>query len=387
MRSTMRIVVKLGTQIVISEEGNFAFPRVGHVVDQIGELVRAGHDVIVVSSGAVGLGRGALGLLGRPLSLAEKQACAAVGQSVLMERYRDLFANCQLGVAQLLLAGDDFCDRVRYLNFQKTLEELLSRKFIPIINENDTVAVAELREDARTGFGDNDKLSALVAGKCGADLLVILSNVDGVYTANPALDPLAQRIAVIHGLRGLQGIQTQGQSSLGRGGMQAKLEAVRVAAMSGVRTFITSGLRKDSLSSFFAVPLEHLPHGTLVEPEEAGVVSSRKQWIGFASGYQGVVVVDDQAEKALTQRNASLLCVGIVSVQGEFLGGSVISVQNAAGRELGRGLTPFAASELRAVQGRSSGEMAGILSREPIQQEAIHRDDFVLFIESENGEP
>jgi glutamate 5-kinase len=285
-----KIVIKLGTQVVIDgvggsggSEARFAVKRLASLTRQCAELVAQDKEVILVSSGAVGLGRHALNLKG-PLGLNDKQACAAVGQNLLMESYRNLFQQSGLITAQVLLTATDFADRKHYLNLRQTLEALLKFRAIPIINENDTTSTMELQEESYTkGFGDNDMLSALVASKLDADLLVILTNVDGIYTDNPFTNPDAQRISRIESFQDFQKIDASGQSLLGRGGMSSKLEASRMAALSGVHTFITSGVVSQPLSALLAPQTEAT--GTLVLPQAS--MSGKKRWIGMASGYHG----------------------------------------------------------------------------------------------------
>lgn len=378
-----RIVVKLGTQVVIELAGNatgrFASERLANLTRQCAELVASGKEVLLVSSGAVGLGRQALQLQGT-LSLNEKQACAAVGQNLLMDAYRELFGQSGLITAQVLLTAMDFADRKHYLNLRQTLETLLKLKVIPIINENDTTSTMELQEERYTkGFGDNDVLSALVASKLDADLLVILTNVDGIYTDNPFSNPDAQKVPVIENFQDLQKIDSSGQSLLGRGGMSSKLEAARMAAISGVHTYITSGVNPDPL-----LPLlqdTSPPTGTLVLPQAS--LSGKKRWIGMASGYYGIVVVNDGARKALVEKQASLLPIGVVAVQGEFAAQQVVSIQDERGAEIGRGLTHFSSDEIERIKGVHGEDIARQLGLNgPAERhEIIHRDNLVIFEE------
>lgn len=381
--SAKRIVIKLGTQVVIDLAGNavdqFASERLGRLTRQCAELVQAGKEVLLVSSGAVGLGRQAL-KLGGALSLNEKQACAAVGQGLLMNAYRELFAQSGLLTAQVLLTAADFSDRKHYLNLRQALETLLKLHVVPIINENDTTSTMEIQEEHYIkGFGDNDVLSALVAAKLDADLLVILTNVDGIYTDNPITNPDAKRVSKIENFQDLQQIDASGQSQLGRGGMSSKLEAARIAAISGVHTYITSGVNVDPLTPLLQPLKEEMP-GTLVLPQAS--LRGKKRWIGMASGYHGVVVINDGARKALVEKHASLLPIGIVSVQGQFSAHQVVSVQDEQGAELGRGLTHFSAEEIDKIKGLRSERIAEQLqSAAQDRQEIIHRDNLVIFEE------
>lgn len=378
LASAKRIIIKLGTQVAVDATGALALERLQNLTRQWVELRQRGKELIIVSSGAVGLGRNRLNLNG-PLSLSEKQACAAVGQNLLMDIYRDLFEPAGLITAQVLLTAMDFADRKHYLNLRHTLETLLKLAVIPIINENDTTSTMELQEEGYTkGFGDNDKLSALVASKLDADLLVILTNVDGLYTDNPETNPAAEKISRIERFDDLQHIQASGQSSLGRGGMTSKLEAARIAAISGLHTYITSGVKADSLQPLLNP--ESPPSGTLILPQSS--LSGRKRWIGMASGYHGVVVVNDGARQALVEQQASLLPIGIVSVQGEFSAQQVVSIQDEQGREIGRGVSGFSSDDVYRIQGVRSEKIAERLGQTPTssdRHEVVHRDDLVIF--------
>lgn len=388
LRNAKRIVIKLGTQVVIElaggVDGQFASERLEGLTRQCAELVSQGKEVILVSSGAVGLGRQALKLTG-PLSLNEKQACAAVGQNLLMDAYRALFEKSGLITAQVLLTATDFADRKHYLNLRQTLEALLRFRVIPIINENDTTSTMELQEESYTkGFGDNDMLSALVASKLDADLLVILTNVDGIYTDNPFTNPDARRVPLIENFQELQKIDASGQSLLGRGGMSSKLEAARMASLSGVHTLITSGLRPQPLSALLNHESEFNapePGGTLVLPQ--ATLSGKKRWIGMASGYHGAIVVNEGARKALVKQHASLLAIGITGVFGEFLAQQVVSIQDESGAEIGRGLTYFSSEEIERIKGLRSEQISDRLGLEQQEraEEIVHRDNLVVFEE------
>jgi glutamate 5-kinase len=355
-----RIVLKLGTQVVMDDTGHLNRPLLKQHVTAMAGWLSQGDQLLVVTSGAVGLGRNVLGLT-PPLPLVQKQACAAVGQSLLMNTWRELFDWFERPVAQVLLTAADLADRQRYLNLRDTLETLLGLGVVPILNENDVVSTAEL---AGQSFGDNDKLSALVASKLDADRLILLTNVDGIYTHNPNLEPdKARRIAEVDTLDVLNTIDTQGQSAYGRGGMSSKVAAARIAWVSGVETWVTSGLLPDALTQTTG--------GTWIRPGGPAALSGKKRWIGFASGYQGVIVVNDGAAQALTQRGASLLAVGIRRVDGPFQARQVVSVHNEQGHEIGRGVSRYGADELCAL----TPEQARLL------EEVIHRDNLVMFTE------
>ncbi len=372
-----RIVIKLGTQIVIQEDGSLAEDRLHSLISQCAQLVCEGRNVLLVSSGAVGLGRQVLNLKEPKLALAEKQACAAVGQNLLMDLYRESFEKHQLVTAQLLLTALDFSDRQRYLNLKETFKKLLDFGVIPVINENDTVSITEIQEDKTKSFGDNDKLSALVASKLDADLLIILTNVAGIYTQNPLTHPDAALIPIIEGFEQLKEIGLDGKSMYGRGGMATKVEAAKIASMSGVHTLIASGLTENILLD--ACQGKDIP-GTWIMAQNA--IPGRKRWLGLASGYNGVVVVNDGAKQALVSKGASLLPIGIVDVQGDFQSRQIVSIQDEDGIELGRGLIHFSAQETRQIQGQQSQEISKILGLNDLDHEVvIHRDNLVIYQE------
>jgi glutamate 5-kinase len=372
IQDAQRVVIKLGTRLLTKEDGAVASPRLGKIVSQCAHLVQEeGKKVILVSSGAVGLGRISLGI--EKLSdVSAKQACAAVGQGLLMQRYQRSFARHGLMTAQLLVTADDFSDRRRYLNLRDTFERLLSYKVIPIVNENDSVSTMELQEDSRThSFGDNDLLSALVASKLGADLLLILTDVDGIYDSNPKTNPDAKPIGELDDFDDLKKLELKGQSAYGRGGVTSKIEAARLASLSGVSTVIASGLKKDAI-------LECA--GTLVRPRLK--LKGRQRWIGLSSGFGGVIQVNLGAVEALIKKKASLLPSGVTGVRGTFSANEVVSVETEQGREIGRGIVYFSSRQIAKIQGCHSREISEKLGATD-HQEIIHRDHLVIF--GENG--
>ncbi|MDX2084936.1 MAG: glutamate 5-kinase [Candidatus Melainabacteria bacterium] len=381
LKGARRVVVKLGTQLLVRPDGELAIARLASLVEQCADLKKQGREVIIVTSGAVGLGLQALGLHPAALTLTDKQACAAVGQSLLMNTYRELFRHYGLSTAQILLTAANFADRHHYVSLQKTMARLLELNVVPIVNENDAVSTVELAEDTVTrSFGDNDKLSALVAGKLSADVLVILTNVEGIYTDNPFKNPQAEKISQIDSLEQLNQIRMDGQSQLGRGGMSSKIEAVRVAAICGVHTVVASGLTPDVLRQIFDSKASESMPGTLVVGHAEGL-SGRKRWIGLASGYSGVVMVNDGAKRALQETAASLLPVGVVQVHGDFRPRQVVSIQDVDGHELGRGVVNFSADEVRRVMGHGSQSLAERLGY-PVEHDVIvRRDNLVIYEE------
>ncbi|HNX95143.1 MAG TPA: glutamate 5-kinase [Holophaga sp.] len=329
-----RIVVKLGTNVIMGHEGKLALSRLYGIMEAVAALRRAGKEVILVSSGAVGLGAQALKLENKPRTLELKQAFAAVGQGRLMALYQDGFRRLEVTAAQVLLTEDDFGNRKRFLNLRGTLEKLLELGVVPVINENDTVSTAELETPGdwtRPIFGDNDKLSALVASGLDADLLLILSDVDGLYTANPSKDPDAKLIPLVTSMNAeIEGF-ADGQSSRGRGGMASKLAAVRVATQAGTRVVIASGAKHGILADIFA---GHTV-GTLflAEARMKGV----KRWVAHASHIAGRVRVNSGAEAALRGGRASLLAAGVISLEGDFQRDDVVAIADEQGHDFARG--------------------------------------------------
>lgn len=347
-----RFVVKLGTGVLTDGRKQPDFLQMVQLVAQVAEQRRAGREVVLVSSGAVGAGMGALGLARRPAKLDQLQACAAVGQSRLMAMYGDLFEKFGLHVAQVLLTHADLEDHDRHLNARNTLLTLLERGVVPIINENDVVSVEELR------FGDNDRLSALVASLLPADLLVILTTVEGVieHYGQPDARVLSLIEHVDARVASLAGGTT---SETAVGGMTTKIEAARIAVRSGIPLVIASGRKRDLLARLLAGEEE----GTLFVPS-AAKLQGRKRWIAFFHHPKGTLVVDDGAARALRERGRSLLAPGVTRCEGEFAAGAVVRICDAAGLEFARGIVAFDASAIRA--------------RTATGTELVHRDNLAL---------
>ncbi len=352
LKDISRIVVKLGTGVLTDSRKQPDLSQMQQLVAQIAEQCKAGKEMVLVSSGAVGAGMGVLGYAKRPDDLAELQACAAVGQSRLMATYEKLFAAFGLSVAQLLLTHDDLEHHERHLNARNPLVTLLRHGVIPIINENDVVSFTELK------FGDNDKLSALVASLLPADLLVILTTVDGVLEnfgkANPRTIPTIERID-----SALEKIAGGTDSATAVGGMASKIQAAKIVVRSGIPLVIASGRKKQGLARVLAGQEE----GTLFVPHPTRL-QGRKRWIGFFHHPQGALFVDAGARKALRENGKSLLPPGIVRCEGEFAAGDVIRICDLDGTEFARGLAGFSSGEIRA--------------RELKRVEVVHRDNLVI---------
>ncbi|MCX8073106.1 MAG: glutamate 5-kinase [Candidatus Binatia bacterium] len=367
LRQVRRAVVKIGSSILSGADG-IDEARLASLVSDICALHQRGIAVVVVTSGAVAAGMARMGKRHRPRSIPERQAAAAVGQIDLMALYKRYAAERGVQVAQILLTHDDLASRRRYLNARHTLQELLQARILPVANENDTVVTEELRN-----FGDNDNLSALVAGLVEADLLVLLSDVEGVFTNNPQRDPSAKLVELIAHPRRTASIVVDGQGPLGTGGMASKLAAARKAAHAGIPTVIASGLQPGTLLRVFDPGVRV---GTLILPR-ADRLQRRKHWIAYTLRPAGTITVDRGAFEAVVFKGRSLLPSGIRAVEGKFDAGDCVRCVTESGEEFARGLVNYAASELERIRGLHTSQIEMVLGYKGTD-EAIHRNDLVL---------
>ena len=337
-QNVSQIVIKFGTGILTDENNLPDLNQIEQLVNQVSALHRAKKGVIVVSSGAVGAGMGALGLKKRPTLLPQLQACAALGQSQLISTYQEYFAKKGILTAQVLLTHEDLKDHDRHLNARNTLATLMAQGIVPIVNENDAVSYTELK------FGDNDALSALVASLLPVDLLVILTTAEGVIEGFGT--PQAKRLSVIEKVdRHIEALARGTTSVTATGGMATKVLAAKIASRSGIATLIASGTKKHILKHMLAGKDE----GTLILPGKTRL-KGRKRWIAFFHNPLGQLVVDDGAKSALRENGKSLLTKGIVRLEGEFSSGDIVSICDLDGTEFGRGIVDFNAAELSAQQ-------------------------------------
>lgn len=363
----VRVVVKIGTSSVTSETGAIKESAIASLCAQVAGLRRESHEVLVVSSGAVAGGVDALGMKERPSDTLTLQALAAVGQSRLMERYNTQFRDHGLIAAQVLLTPNDFIDRRQYLHARETVDRLLSLGCIPVINENDAIAADEIR------FGDNDRIAALLAHSVQADLLLLLTDIDGLYTDDPTKNPDAQLVEVVAADDPLLSVNAGASGTArGSGGMASKLSAARIASWSGVRTVIAEARKPDVLALAVAgnrsVGTQFLPHDRQL--------SARKLWIAFAAQTAGAVLVDEGARHALVQRNTSLLHAGVTEVHGDFVAGDTVEIRNEdSGEVIARGMVSVDAVQAGAAAGLQSVDLP-----EGVPSELIHRDDLVVFL-------
>jgi glutamate 5-kinase len=362
-----RVVVKVGSGLVTAPGQGPDARRIGTLAADIAALVHERREVTLVSSGAIATGVARLGFKERPRSIPEKQAAAAVGQSALMWHYEQAFKKHSIPVGQVLLTGHDISDRSRYLNARNTLLTLHDFHVLPIVNENDTVAVEEIK------VGDNDNLAALVAHLIDADLVVLLTDVDGLYTGDPGRDPSARRLETVEAVTDdIQRLVYDGTSRISVGGMSTKLQAAIKATTSGIPLVIASGAERDVLQRLCRG--EAL--GTYFTAREDRL-KARKRWIAFAVPPQGRLTVDAGAAKALTERGKSLLPSGLVEVDGEFPAGAVVAVAETGGGEFARGLVNYDAAELRRIRGAKTKEIEKTLGYKGVG-EVIHRDNLAV---------
>ena len=363
-----RIVVKIGSALLTDRAtGRIKSAWLNSLMDDVAELAQAGKEIVLVSSGSIALGRHALNLPKGPLELEQSQAAAAVGQISLAHAYQELAAARGLTAAQILLTLGDTEERQRYLNARNTIEVLLAMKAIPVVNENDTVATAEIR------YGDNDRLSARVASMVSADCLVLLSDIDGLYTAPPNDDPDARHIPLVSEITPeIEAMAGDAGTELSKGGMKTKITAGKIALAAGTDMVITTGK--------IYHPLRAISEGARVTwfIAKSDPVTAKKRWISGQLVPNGQIFLDAGAEKALLT-GKSLLPAGVTRIDGAFGRGDAVIIRSADGRELGRGLVAYAADEARRIMGKRSGEIAAILGYEG-RDTLIHRDDMALTI-------
>jgi len=374
-----RVVVKLGSGTVTDPGAGLRMSTIRALAAQMTAALSAdGVSFVVVTSGAIAAGREKLGMAERPRTVSLKQAAAAVGQTSLMRAYERAFERRGRHVGQLLLTHEDFENRERYVNARNTLLALMSRGIVPIVNENDTVATEEIR------LGDNDHLATLVTQMIDADLLILLTDSDGLQTKDPRRHPDARRIPVVENLDDESVMAAVGRraSSAGTGGMASKLLAARVLSASGIPVVIASGLSRRSILDI----LGGKDTGTLILPRRTGKLRSRKMWIAYAMSAQGTIVVDDGARKVLLEGGKSLLPAGVTGVRGRFLPGDAVSIADRRGRVFARGIARWSAEQADRGKGMRSAEIRTLLGQET-PAEVVHRDDLTILPQPGAPEP
>ena len=371
VRQAKRVVIKLGSSVV-TDGSAVDRENVGLISAEIAGLARRGYEIVLVTSGARAAGLARLGLASIPASIPEQQAAAAIGQIALMSLYEEFLASFGRHAGQVLLTASDIENRSRYLNAKNTIEHLLAHGITPIVNENDSVAIDELK------FGDNDRLSALVAGLVGADLLIILTDVDGVYDGDPKL-PSTSLIPLIDDIDRTAVDTNAGSNLVGTGGMASKLKAAGSAAHRGIPTLIANGRTERILNEIMSGDSEV---GTLVTASDSPV-STYKHWIAYGMPVKGTLVVDGGASQALVQRGSSLLPSGLVAANGNFRAGECVAVLDESGREIARGLATYDVSDCDAIKKQASGRIQEVLGYN-LGNEIIHRDNLVILEELSN---
>lgn len=368
LKNAKRIVVKVGSSTITHANGKCDFARIDKLACELADWQNQGKEMILVTSGAVAVGVDRLGLTEKPKTIPGKQAAAAVGQGILMHTYEKIFAEYGQVVAQVLLTRMETIDRHRYTNARNTFMELLKRRVIPIVNENDVVALDELK------IGDNDNMSALVASIVDADLVIILSDVDGLYTANPQTHPDAKLVSRVEEITPeIEASAGGAGSSVGTGGMFTKIQAAKNATTSGIHLVIASGSDKEAISRI----LQGEEVGTLFVSKE-NRLQFRKRWLAFGSRIMGTISVDEGCAKAIKKAGGcSILPVGIVSVEGDFEAGNTVSVKTNEGREIARGLCHYSSDELKKIIGCQSEQIEELVGHKAFD-EVIHRDDLVI---------
>lgn len=367
LKGVKRVVVKIGSRVLTDDEGNLDLDVIGRICADIALLRRKGLQVLVVSSGAIAAGRSELGLKERPGTIPQKQAAAAIGQTRLMRAYEKGLAPHNLKPAQVLLTSEDLANRHRFLNARATLDTLLGFGIVPVINENDTVVVEEIK------FGDNDNLSALVTNVAEADLLLILTDVEGLFSADPNENPDARLIPLVKGIsREVEQLAGGSGSKVGTGGMATKIAAAKKAGKNGVPTIMVPGKREGVI----AAVLLGQEVGTLFLPT-GSTMNRRKHWIAYTLKPSGRVTVDEGAREVLLKKGKSLLPSGVVRVEGRFDRGACVRLCGPDGKEFARGLSDYSSAEITRIAGKKSREIEAILGYR-YSDVIVHRDNLVV---------
>lgn len=361
MQRHKRVVVKVGTKVITSKERGLDRERIKDIVDQISDIMGKGVEVLLVTSGAIGAGIGLLGLKRKPTELAHLQSAASIGQGHLMHLYGEYFRRRGYLAGQVLLTQDDFDDRKKYLNIKNTIASLLGHKAIPIINENDTVSTNEIK------VGDNDRLAQLVSDLSQADMLILLTDVDGLLDEKGDVISLVEEITPE-----ILRLAKSSQCEIGTGGMTSKLEAAKSATLAGIECVVANGTSKGVILKI----LEGEKTGTAFRKQSVKYIA-RKRWIAFSSKPKGSILVDDGAREALLNKGRSLLASGITGVEGNFRQGDVIKIIDAGGHEFAKGISGYSASDTGKIKGCKTAQIKSILGYKG-RDEVVHKDDMVI---------
>lgn len=367
LETVKRVVVKIGSRVLTDDDGALDMAVIGRICSELAALRKQGRQVVLVSSGAIAAGRSELGLTEKPKTIPQKQAAAAIGQTRLMRAYEEAMQPHDLKVAQVLLTSEDLANRKRFLNARATVDTLLGFGIIPVINENDTVVVDEIK------FGDNDNLSALVTNMAEADLLLILTDIEGLYSADPRTDPGAQLIREVRSVtREIERMAGGSASSVGTGGMATKVAAAKKAARNGAPTIMLPGKREGIITA----AMGGAEVGTVFLPAAAGL-NRRKHWLAYTLKPAGRITVDDGARDVLQKKGKSLLPSGITRVEGRFERGGCVRICGLDGKEFARGLADYSVSEIARLAGHKSCEIEDILGYR-YGDVIVHRDNLVV---------
>lgn len=368
IKNAKNIILKFGSTVLIDSEKRLNPERFKEFAEDVWLLKKEGRVITIVSSGAIAGGVSLLGLNSYPKSIEDKQAVAAIGQSYLMKLYEEAFSKHNVKIAQILLTHDDFSDRIRYVNAKRTITNLFKMSVIPIVNENDTVSTEEIK------IGDNDTLSAKLTGIVDADILIILTDIDGLYDRDPKKFTDAKFIPVVEKISAeWLKYATDSKNTLSVGGMRTKIEAAMISCSYGAGVVIANGMEKHVLKRIFAG--EEL--GTLFKPKFTDI-NARKFWIGFTLKPKGNIIIDQGAKKAIMESNKSLLPRGIKGVNGTFEKGDTVRIVTEKGNEIGRGITNYSSSQIKLIAGVKTSEIEKKLGFKD-HDEAIHRDDMIIF--------
>ena len=361
MRRYKRIVVKVGTKVITAEDRKLDTERIGEIASQISAIMDEGTEVILVTSGAIGAGMSILNIKKRSADLTELQATAAIGQSHLMRLYGEYFKKRKINVGQILLTQEDFNDRKRYLNIKHTINALLRHKAVPVINENDTVATEEIK------CGDNDRLSSLVADLCGADMLIMLTDVDGLLDENGRTIESVGEIT-----EGILKLGGKSRCDLGTGGMATKIDAALAVTRAGIDCVIANG-KTEMVLVRIVIKGENI--GTAFKGKKEKFIA-KKRWIAFSSKTKGAIRIDEGAEEAL-KKNKSLLASGIAAVEGSFDPGDVVAITDASGKEVARGVVSYSSAEVSKIKGMKTADFKAALGYKG-RDEVVHKDNLVI---------
>jgi glutamate 5-kinase len=369
LKKVKRLVIKIGSSSLTSAKGGLDEKNMKKFADEVSEIKKSGYEVLLVTSGAIAAGLKHLGFKDKPNQISLLQAAASVGQVLLMERYSGLFSKKDIMVGQILLTHEDTTARKQYLNIKNTILKLLELDIIPIINENDSVAVEEIK------FGDNDSLAALAAALVEADLFIVLSDIDGLYEKDPRIDPDCKRIHMVKDIdENILKICGGIGSTFGSGGMLTKVKAAKISTFSGIPMVIARSADKDILSKI----IKGEDKGTFFAPEVKKKLASMKKWIAFGTRAKGEIVIDKGAEEAIVVKGKSILAVGVLEARGKFLKGDTIKVFTTDERVVAKGITNFSLEQIDSIKGKSQKEIAAMFGEDKCA-EIIHRDLLVVF--------